>query len=108
MPRISNRRGLYVHVRRTSDEPVTFRWSIYRRRTPLGVKLTEGGFTSFHAAHAAGSKVLEELVENILKEDENKTRWVGLAPPLQQNSQRISQVVQHIAQFRMANQNKTG
>jgi hypothetical protein len=72
MPRISNRRGLYVHVRRASDKPVTFRWSIYRRRTPLKVKLTEGGFTSFHAAHAAGSKVLEELVETILKEDENK------------------------------------
>ena len=71
MPRISNRRGLYVHVRRASDEPVTFRWSIYRRRTPFGVKLTEGGFTSFHAAHAAGSKALEELVENILKENEN-------------------------------------
>ena len=35
------------------------------------VKLTEGGFSSFHAAHAAGSKVLEELVENILQEDEN-------------------------------------
>jgi hypothetical protein len=25
----------------------------------------------FHAAHAAGSTVLEELVENILQEDEN-------------------------------------
>jgi len=38
---------------------------------PLGVKLTEGGFSSFHAAHAAGSKALEELVENILNKDEN-------------------------------------
>jgi len=38
----------------------------------LKVKLTEGGFTSFHATHAAGSKVLEALVEPILKEDENK------------------------------------
>jgi hypothetical protein len=72
MPRISNRRGLHVHVRRASDEPVTFRWSIYRRRTPLGVKLTEGGFSSFHAAHAAGSKALEELVEIILNKDENR------------------------------------
>ena len=67
----SNHRGLYVHVRREGDGPVSFKWNIYRRKKPLGVKLTEGGFTSFHAAHAAGSKVLEELVENILKEEES-------------------------------------
>jgi hypothetical protein len=44
-------RGLYVHVhfRRERDG----RWSTHRRMTPLGVKLTEGGFTSFHAFHAA-------------------------------------------------------
>jgi hypothetical protein len=36
------------------------------------MKLTEGGFSSFHAALAAGSKVLEELVENIRQEDENR------------------------------------
>ncbi len=69
MPRISNRRSLYVHARRASDEPVTFRCSIYRRRTPL--RVTEGGFSSFHAAHAAGSKALEELVEITLNKDEN-------------------------------------
>jgi hypothetical protein len=71
MSRNSNHRGLYVHVRREGDGPVSFRWNIYRRKTPLGVKLTEGGFTSFHAAHAAGSKALEELVENILKEEDS-------------------------------------
>jgi hypothetical protein len=58
------------------DEPLSFRWSIYRRRTPPGVKLTEGGITSFHAAHAASWKVLEELVENILKEDKSTARPV--------------------------------
>jgi hypothetical protein len=31
----------------------------------LGVKLTEGSFTSFHAFHAAGSKALEVLVESL-------------------------------------------
>ena len=67
----SGRRGLYVHVRRESDEPVSFRWSIHRRRTPLGVKLTAGGYGSFQAAHAAGSMALEELVENIQKEEES-------------------------------------
>jgi hypothetical protein len=53
-------RGLYVVVRRESDGQDLFRWNIYRRKTPLGVRLTEGGFTSFHAAHAAGSKALAE------------------------------------------------
>jgi hypothetical protein len=67
----SGRRGLYVHIRRESDEPVSFRWSIHRRRTPLGVKLTAGGYTSFQAAHAAGSIALKELVENIQKEEES-------------------------------------
>ena len=66
-------RGLYVLVRRESDGQDLFRWNIYRRRTPLGVKLTEGGFPSFHAAHAAGSKTLEELVESILEEEKNMT-----------------------------------
>src|SRR5258706_6397399 len=57
------------------------------RRTPLGVKLTEGGFSSFHAAHAAGSKALEELVENILNKDEN-TAGAGQHPPRRKTSHR--------------------
>jgi hypothetical protein len=71
MPRNSGRRGLYVHVRRESDNPVSFRWSIHRRRTPLRVKLTAGGYSSFHTAHAAGCTALEELVQNIQKEEES-------------------------------------
>jgi hypothetical protein len=68
MPRNTSRRGLYVHVYRDSDGPVSFRWNIHRRRTPLRVKLTGGGFPTFHAAHAAGSQALEELWVKILKE----------------------------------------
>jgi hypothetical protein len=71
MSRNSNHRGLYVHVRREGDAQGLFRWNIYRRKPPLGVKLTGGGFTSFHAAHAAGSKYLEELVEGILREEKS-------------------------------------
>jgi hypothetical protein len=56
-----------------AKEQDLFRWSISRRNTPLGVKLTGGGFHSHHAARAAGSKVLEELVENILREEKNAT-----------------------------------
>jgi hypothetical protein len=66
-------RGLYVVIRRDGEEQDLFRWSISRRKTPFGVKLTKGGFRSHHAARAAGSKVLEELVENILREEKNVT-----------------------------------
>jgi hypothetical protein len=66
-------RGLYVVIRRDGEEQDQFRWSISRRKTPLGVKLAEGGFRSYQAARAAGSKVLEELVENILREEKNVT-----------------------------------
>ena len=71
MLRNPKHRGLYVVVRREGDGQDLFRWNIYRRKTPLGVRLTEGSFTSFHAAHAAGSKALEELVQSILEEEKN-------------------------------------
>ena len=73
MSRTSNHRGLYVYVRREGDGQNHFRWNIYRRKPPLGAKLTEGGFTSFHAARDAGSKVLKELVERIVKEEKCMT-----------------------------------
>ena len=106
MPRISNRRGLYVHVRRAKCScPSRKRRTRHLQvehlspKNPVGSEADRGGFSSFHAAHAAGSKALEELVENILNKDEN-TAGAGLAPPLPQSTQRISQFVQHIAHFR--------
>jgi hypothetical protein len=73
-------RGLYVVVRRESDGEDLFRWNIYRRKTPLGVRLTEAGFTSFRAAHAAGSKALAELVQSILEEERNGVTSDGPVP----------------------------
>ena len=50
-------RGLFVLVRREGDgNDSLFRWGIYRRRIPFGVKLTEGGFGSYHAALTAGKR----------------------------------------------------
>ena len=80
------------------DEPVTFRWSIYRRRTPLGVKLTEGEFYFlpcrpcgwFEGSGGAGGEY---------SEGKQKHGGAGLAP-LQQSSERISQLVQHIVHIR--------
>jgi hypothetical protein len=68
-----NHRGFYVVVRRDGEEQDLFRWSISRRKTPLGVKLTEGGFRSYQAARAAGSTALQELIENSLQEEKNLT-----------------------------------
>ena len=64
-------RGLFVLVRREGDgNDSLFRWGIYRRRIPFGVKLTEGGFGSYHAAHTAGKKALAELLEQIQQEED--------------------------------------
>jgi len=71
----------------------SFTWSIYRRRTPLGMKLTEGGSASFHAT---GSNVLDELVENILKEEEG-IAWSASHRPLHRIVRRISQLTYYSA-----------
>ena len=57
-------------VRREGDGQDLFRWNIYRRKTPLGVRLTEGGFTSFHAA-SGRIEGIAELVQSILEEEKN-------------------------------------
>jgi hypothetical protein len=62
-------RGLFVVVRRVGDNKDSFKYEIHRRRTPFGVRLSEGGFRSYDAAHAAGTKVLTELLEQIEKEE---------------------------------------
>ena len=68
-------RGLFVLVRREGDgNDSPFRWGIYRRRIPFGVKLSEGGFGSYRAALTAGKKALAELLEQIQREEEEKAR----------------------------------
>jgi hypothetical protein len=64
-------RGLFVLVRREGEGKGNFfRWGIYRRRIPFGVKLSEGGFGSYHAALTAGKMALAELLEQIQQEEE--------------------------------------
>ena len=64
-------RGLFVLVRREGDgNDSLFRWGIYRRRIPFGVKLTEGGFGSYHAAHTAGKTALADLLAQIQHEED--------------------------------------
>jgi len=62
-------RGYYIAVIRDKDRSKGFCWKIQRRGKPLGVKLSECGFGSFQAAHAAGTLALEELIEQIKAEE---------------------------------------
>jgi hypothetical protein len=72
MLRNQKHRGLFVLVRREGDgKDARFSWRIHRRKTPLGVKLSEGGFCSHQAAHSAGTKALAEFLEQILEEEKN-------------------------------------
>jgi hypothetical protein len=75
MPRNSNRRGVYVPVRRARRTP-QLQVEYLSPKNAAGREADRGGITSFHAAHAASWKVLEELVENILKEDKSTARPV--------------------------------
>jgi hypothetical protein len=63
------------------------------------VKLTGGGFPTFHAAHAAGSKALEELLEKILKEQTSAARRFPNRPCRSAAAQQISYLIQRFAQF---------
>jgi hypothetical protein len=75
MPRQPKSRGLFVLVHREGEgNDGLFRWGIYRRRIPFGVKLSEGGFGSYHAALTAGKKALAELLEQIQQEEEKGCR----------------------------------
>src|SRR5260370_13581577 len=67
-------RVYYVVVKREDRMPYGYCWKIQRRKKPMGVKLTEGGFRSFAAADAAGQDALRELLPRIHDEG-NKSAW---------------------------------
>lgn len=46
----------------------TWGWEIYRRSTPLGIRLYHGGFVSESAAKIAGEKSLRVLLDGIVKD----------------------------------------
>lgn len=65
MLRHSIRRFFYVVTSRMEGAPHTWCWEIRRKRTPLGVKLWEGGFRSSHEAQLAGKQALEDFLNGL-------------------------------------------
>jgi hypothetical protein len=65
MLRPSPRRSFYVVVSRTGNDPGSWYWEVRRKRRPLGVRLWEGGFRSYRAAHAAGKQALEDFLNGL-------------------------------------------
>jgi hypothetical protein len=65
MLRPSPRRSFYVAISRTRGDQSTWCWEIRRKRTPMGVRLWEGGFPSHHAADVAGKQALEDLLNGL-------------------------------------------
>ena len=75
MLRPSPRRSFYVAISRTSGDQKTWYWEIRRKRTPMGVRLWEGGFPSHHAADVAGKQALEDLLNGLSIETVSKSRF---------------------------------
>jgi hypothetical protein len=69
------RRSFYVTVSRTRDDSGFWCWEIRRKRTPMGVKLREGGFQSHHAAELAERQALEDILNGLSMEASSR-RWI--------------------------------
>jgi len=61
-----NRNRVYfVVVSRRGDGTDPFCWEIQRRRQAMGVKVSGSGYRSFRAAHDAGNKALDDLLDDL-------------------------------------------
>jgi hypothetical protein len=68
MQHASPRKSYYVVVSRSGDEQDCWYWEIRRKRRPMGIRLSEGGFASEHAAQLAGKHALEDLLNRLVME----------------------------------------
>jgi len=68
-----NRNRTYcVVVSRRGDGADPFCWEIHRRREAMGIKVSGSGYRSYRAAHDAGSRALDQLLDNLSKETETR------------------------------------
>jgi hypothetical protein len=74
MLRPTPRRSFYVTVSRTRDDSGVWCWEIRGKRTPMGVKLREGGFRSHHAAELTGRQALEDFLNGLSMEASSQRR----------------------------------
>ena len=63
----------YVITARRGEYPDRWCWEILRKTSPLGVRMTAGGFQSDTAAQFAGKKALADFLSN-LSEEEKRSR----------------------------------
>jgi hypothetical protein len=68
----SPRRSFYVAISRIGSDQDSWCWEIRRKRRPMGVKLREGGFRSYQAAHLAGRQALEDFLNGLSIEARSK------------------------------------
>jgi hypothetical protein len=59
----------YVVASRSGNSPQRWRWEILRKSKPLGIKMTEDGFSSKAAARFAGTRVLTNFLDDLSKEE---------------------------------------
>jgi len=55
----------------STKETISLGGAFTDEKIPLGIRLSEGGYQSFHAAHTAGTKALTQLLADIMKEEKN-------------------------------------
>ena len=59
----------YLVTVRNGEHPERWSWEIRRKSTPLGIKMTAGGFQSDSAAQIAGRRALVDFLYDLEKEE---------------------------------------
>jgi hypothetical protein len=66
-------RNYFVIVSRRGDGACPFCWEIQRRHKAMGVKVSSSGYRSYRAAHDAGNKALDRLLDDLARESRNES-----------------------------------
>jgi hypothetical protein len=64
----------YVITSQRGEQPPRWSWEILHKSTPLGIKMTGGGYQSDAAAQLAGKQALAEFLADLSKEEKRPPR----------------------------------
>jgi hypothetical protein len=59
----------FVFTSENGSSPNPWSWEIRRKSRPMGIKLSEGGFRSSHAADFAGKRALADFLIELAREE---------------------------------------
>jgi hypothetical protein len=59
----------YIVTFQTNSDLQSWHWEFRRSRSPMGVKVTEGGYQTQKAAEYAGKRELAQFLELLAKEE---------------------------------------